>query len=977
MSNLKRLNVVSFACLIGTLLWLATGFATGDEVRQGVQVVGREPPLAGAKEDIADVFQPVAPPKVKVESTLLEMEIPATYTSTAVRMDGKLDDPVWQTAKEVSGFRLRGKKDAPPVKAQTFVRVLYDDKNIYFGVRFLEPEMGKLVSKFNQRDLDIYNDDCFELVFDTRNSPKTFYHFCANLIGGIYDSCNGDKNWSSYNSVCQGTLGDKEWTLELSVPFVDLSIPRPLVGDEWGIRFCRERKPVAENTSIPFTQAAFFARQDMAKLVFKGASGTTTALHVEAGTEIQWGMNRIPVHLQNTSLDAVEVRLTGTVMGAGNVVLGVYETPVSVPAQGKATVELRVPVTTDAMDRLSLVVYDAKGTPVWGKALTPAFAPSAPALAKIEAMLPSLKSDALQIGVSKHPIARGVVLSAEKLAAAVQSFRSKVDHAIAKAELLPVGDWESMREILAGFDKWQRMRQFLFWEADPWANGTPFDFTPTNVTAEPRLVFKQAGNERECRAVQLHGLMVGGRLDVRLVPSHLMRKGDPKSYITPNRIHIYHAPYLRDGFNRLITDPLVESSDHLVSLSPGRTEKVWVVFDSKGLEPGEYEGKITIKPLDVSVSERSAWRTIPIQVTVWDFALPETKDWPLDTFLFYGSITPMDETAMLHLLHDYHINWSMTNRYRYDWGMTEDGLSIDSTKRPKGVEHNQFFRPELISSQDIFLREAKRLGMKVMFAWNCSRSLEWFKLFVAHMKELGFGYDEYALQGISDEFYADMIEKHMPFHRDVYAMDPNIQFMATLTAVPPPAGATFEQLEEAAKYIKIWIPHLPRVWPPETKCSKENIEWFRARDRKIWPYTCETQMQNWACLDYYRFSPWRAFISDVDGIVFWTLMSAKGDDGFDHGDGYDEGMALRGLGNAPVPTKRLEALREGLEDYAYASILKKLIAQAKAQGNETDLAAYEKLIARDTLEELITLKDQQKVDKWRLDVADAILKLKK
>lgn len=214
----------------------------------------------------------------------------------------------------------------------------------------------------------------------------------------------------------------------------------------------------------------------------------------------------------------------------------------------------------------------------------------------------------------------------------------------------------------------------------------------------------------------------------------------------------------------------------------------------------------------------------------------------------------------------------------------------------------------------------------------------------------------------------------MPFHREMYEIDPNINFMATFTSVPPPAGSTLEELDvEAAKYIKIWTHHLPRVWPPEADRTKENVDWFRARDRVIWSYTCSTQMQNWPALDYYRFSPWRGFLSGLDGICYWTLIGSKGD-GFDHGDGYDEGMAVLGLNNAPVPTKRLEALREGLEDVAYMHILRERLSAAKAKDAGHDFSEQEKLLWEIPLA-IEKSKDAWELEIWRENTAKAILAL--
>ena len=70
----------------------------------------------------------------------------------------------------------------------------------------------------------------------------------------------------------------------------------------------------------------------------------------------------------------------------------------------------------------------------------------------------------------------------------------------------------------------------------------------------------------------------------------------------------------------------------------------------------------------------------------------------------------------------------------------------------------------------------------------------------------------------------------------------------------------------------------------------------------------------------------------------------------------------------PVPTKRLEAQREGLEDVAYMNRLEKDLARLKAQG--MTFAQYEKLLAE--RKAVIKSLSQKKVDEWRLMTGRAI-----
>ena len=169
---------------------------------------------------------------------------------------------------------------------------------------------------------------------------------------------------------------------------------------------------------------------------------------------------------------------------------------------------------------------------------------------------------------------------------------------------------------------------------------------------------------------------------------------------------------------------------------------------------------------------------------------------------------------------------------------------------------------------------------------------------------------------------------------------------------------------EAAKlsdFFKQWVVIDSRCRDP--KEGPDTIGRLKAKGCKVWTYNCLQFMQNHSILGYYRLYPWEAYMRNLEGFAFWTAYSPAGDDGWDSRDGHDEGLCWRGLDKKPVPTKMLEAVREGLEDVAYMDALKKAIAREKKSEAKALLAEREKIIKA---------KDQKRVDAWRLAVGRTI-----
>ena len=132
--------------------------------------------------------------------------------------------------------------------------------------------------------------------------------------------------------------------------------------------------------------------------------------------------------------------------------------------------------------------------------------------------------------------------------------------------------------------------------------------------------------------MEFTGLLCGSRIDLRLVPQSVtVGRGKKSKFISCDAFEIYEEPFVNYE-KELLTAPLVRKPGNVITLTPGRVTRVWVVFNSRGVVPGDYKTKILLKPAyDIEVAEQS----IEVDAKVWNFALPETRDWPLQTF-FWG-----------------------------------------------------------------------------------------------------------------------------------------------------------------------------------------------------------------------------------------------------------------------------------------------------------------------------------------------------
>jgi hypothetical protein len=194
--------------------------------------------------------------------------------SVEVRLDGSLDEPVWQNATVMTGFTRYEPTEGVPASQRTEVRVFYAPDAIYFGIHAFDDDPERIQVTLAERDTPAYSDDWVRIVLDTFNDNRQAYIFYVNPLGVQQDGLwiegaekkaggqpidfNPDFIWDS-----NGRLTDDGWVVEVRVPYVSLRF-REAEEQTWGINFARETKrtgfkeawaPITSNRSSTLEQS--------------------------------------------------------------------------------------------------------------------------------------------------------------------------------------------------------------------------------------------------------------------------------------------------------------------------------------------------------------------------------------------------------------------------------------------------------------------------------------------------------------------------------------------------------------------------------------------------------------------------------------------------------------------------------------------------------------------------------------------------
>jgi hypothetical protein len=183
----------------------------------------------------------------------------AYRTTSALTVDGRLEDPAW-TRAAWSGDFVDIEGDARPRPTwPTHVKMLWDDRFFYVGAELREPHIW---ATLKDHDAVIFHDNDFEVFIEPDGNNRPYYEFEINALGTYWDLFlpkpyrDGGHAVDSWEIpglksavTVSGTLNDsrdidRSWTVELAFPWTVLkehaSAPAPpRDGDQWRVNFSR------------------------------------------------------------------------------------------------------------------------------------------------------------------------------------------------------------------------------------------------------------------------------------------------------------------------------------------------------------------------------------------------------------------------------------------------------------------------------------------------------------------------------------------------------------------------------------------------------------------------------------------------------------------------------------------------------------------------------------------------------------------
>lgn len=871
----------------------------------------------------------------------VERLLPCQFLADPPRIDGELDDAAWRGSEAVSLVTMAGQR--PQVGTRAWV--CRDAASLYVAFECSRKKGDTLRADASKRDGMVYLDDCVEVFLDVEHTHKRYFHFALNFRGVLFDEhCSIEGKDAAWNAVWRAktSIGDAKWRAEIEIPFAALGGP-PAQGQTWGINLCRERPDPAsagqENSCWSPTHVNFHQPEQFGDVLFGPRSVTPVAAFL--GREML-GSNEARTVLRNHTGQALTVK--AEVQGTG-IVVGGESKAAPVPAGQFATVVVPYRLRAPGTGEIRLRVWE----PGSGRTLYigPALCVDVPELrAQVTALM-------AQAGLFHQRLARLPVAgdAARQVAGSVSAFTSRAaDLAkertrLASSPTATRPDWLDLRTRLAETrqegaaietqigtyealaDKGTVTKALSFGVAvvDNMTKVRRGEPLPSGLGRQASL----AACRNEHEGFQVVVCPFQERLArLRLSVSPLRTAGG--AAIPASQVRYFAVGYIGLPFGVQTEDVTEWWPDPLLPGEPvntsGRDLRVfWVdVHVPADAKPGKYRGQVTV------FAENSPEVAVPIRLRVHDFALPHKP--LLRTHVKAYS----DEAKALMVAH------------RLSPGF------VLYPKMPKGMLPFEQVRPMIAKGLDRVVAEGWNTFMVEMPYWpgmhqpsaapggdGGSQPKTYSEEQKAYIAQYYRQYQAYLDQrGLTDEGYiylwdeppSRLHESIRDLARVVHEAAPKLRRLVTTSPKDDLAGA-----------VDIWVPLTP--WFTDEHLAVADKR--RAAGEQVWCYIACGPRHPYASfalvtnpLIESRLLFWQVRQIQADGFLYWTAEFSYGDFSYDPSTSRclfakpshyppGDGILVYHPRGRTVGCIRLEAIRDGVEDWEYLAILEREVARVR------------------------------------------------
>ncbi|MDD2708955.1 MAG: hypothetical protein PHV34_13295 [Verrucomicrobiae bacterium] len=476
---------------------------------------------------------------------------------------------------------------------------------------------------------------------------------------------------------------------------------------------------------------------------------------------------------------------------------------------------------------------------------------------------------------------------------------------------------------------WKGMdrNEITAWKASPWDPMPLVQFPPKK--SDSPIQVKMMTNEFRNACFNIASTLentVNLKLKIQGLPG-----GENPKYI---KVHQAEWTVIQKGNPVVSALPLAEydpsAESFLIKVTPGLVRQVWLTFNPKNVKAGDYHGSIILQDEKKTVN-------IPLSLKIYPIRFPDKCTLHLGGWDYTGTgggdITNDNRNLVVKYLQEHFVDSPWSSSEVLDPG--EYDVTGKMTNPPNTKLFDEWIDMWKNSSQYCVYMAVKSdfAGSKYNTDLFQKKVRVWAKFWARHMQDLGLKPEQLALLILDEpaEWRNDIKqieETIINWASAVHSSGTGIRIWEDICYVNPssanqtlfascdvlcPNRVTFLKSNEIFK----------NYYTEKTRLGKPHLEFYSCKgpSRALDPYA------------YYRLQAWTCWQYGAKAGYFWAFSDSGG------GSSWNEFTTKRAVfvpffldKDSVTPAKQMEAIREGLEDYEYLTMLKAAIDNGNNRG---------------------------------------------
>lgn len=423
--------------------------------------------------------------------------------------------------------------------------------------------------------------------------------------------------------------------------------------------------------------------------------------------------------------------------------------------------------------------------------------------------------------------------------------------------------------------------------------------------------------------------------------------------LNPDYIKVHQVEFVDTREGIVIADALPFAKkvvgSYEIEVPAGLTRQVWLTFNPQEISAGAYQGRIVLEqgkeskiiPLTLKVSTISFPDSPTLSLTVWDYmnsfsreipenlmkvAVEDMKEHFVNSPWATGGVAPWPSSIQL-VEDDIYMEMDFTefDKWVSNWPGAKNYfvyLSVKNTKRFLDVDMND------------------PLFTRLVGYW----AGEWAK----HVKSTAIDPSQVHLLIVDEPKTEEQDRMTIAWAKAIKSGAPDFVIF-----VDPIHEEPWNAVQEMFEVCDIICPTRSGYLKGEEQTANFYRNW-RDAGKILWVYDC-IGGRTYDPYHYHRLQQWEAWKMGAKGTGFWSYADGG------KASPWNEYTALGGVSYTPVyidknsitTGKHWEAIREGIEDYEYLSMLSNLVEELKERGINNQVIVEAKELLQEAPERVL------------------------